>query len=324
MEQRSTTCELLSPAFLGDANQRAAWRTPPFKAQLRRWWRVAMWARAVRLPELRTIEGYLFGDAAGQSDRKSRVRIRLENWSQDYGNLWLSQADSSALRTRGGPDAVTYLAFGRANTKGANNSAIPAREAVEFHIAWPGEAEGGQAVPEALGLIHRLAALGGRSNNGWGSFHLTNVPEIDLNDYSRAWNSAIDEPWVHAVGRDEQGPLVWQTAHTHASWEGVMRDLADIRKRLCGEAGPLRPLMSWPVTGINRHGEMGPQDRIPNTLRLRVIRVGRDQLHGQVTHLPCRPADEIWHDNDRRNYPKLWQRAHQLLDNRADLERVSR
>ena len=30
------------PAFLGDAEQKSAWRTPPFKALIQQWWRVAV------------------------------------------------------------------------------------------------------------------------------------------------------------------------------------------------------------------------------------------------------------------------------------------
>lgn len=35
-----------TPAFLGNAEQQAQWRTPPFKALLRQWWRV------VKAPEV--------------------------------------------------------------------------------------------------------------------------------------------------------------------------------------------------------------------------------------------------------------------------------
>jgi len=31
----------VTPAFLGNAEQAGQWRTPPFKALLRQWWRVA-------------------------------------------------------------------------------------------------------------------------------------------------------------------------------------------------------------------------------------------------------------------------------------------
>ena len=32
----------LTPAFLGDAEQKGVWRVPPFKAQLRYWWRFVL------------------------------------------------------------------------------------------------------------------------------------------------------------------------------------------------------------------------------------------------------------------------------------------
>ena len=31
---------MVTPAFLGDADQRGEWRTPPFKTLVRQWWRV--------------------------------------------------------------------------------------------------------------------------------------------------------------------------------------------------------------------------------------------------------------------------------------------
>lgn len=40
MEELSYTISFTTPAFLGNAEQQAQWRTPPFKALLRQWWRV--------------------------------------------------------------------------------------------------------------------------------------------------------------------------------------------------------------------------------------------------------------------------------------------
>ncbi|MDX9697943.1 MAG: hypothetical protein RBT55_00005, partial [Rhodocyclaceae bacterium] len=56
---------LASPAFLGNADQKGVWRTPPLKALIREWWRVAV-ARDVgyRHAELRQRETVLFGTAA--------------------------------------------------------------------------------------------------------------------------------------------------------------------------------------------------------------------------------------------------------------------
>ena len=41
MRQSQYTLQFCAPAFLGNAEQSGQWRTPPFKAQLRQWWRVA-------------------------------------------------------------------------------------------------------------------------------------------------------------------------------------------------------------------------------------------------------------------------------------------
>ncbi|NJD67383.1 MAG: hypothetical protein FIA90_01710, partial [candidate division NC10 bacterium] len=74
-----------TPAFLGNAEQQAQWRTPPFKALLRQWWRVAA-ARdcAFNHARLREAEARLFGAAndKGGESQMSQVRLRLDIWAQ--------------------------------------------------------------------------------------------------------------------------------------------------------------------------------------------------------------------------------------------------
>jgi CRISPR-associated protein Cmr1 len=38
MTETSYTVRFVTPAFLGDADQKGRWRTPPFKALIRQWW----------------------------------------------------------------------------------------------------------------------------------------------------------------------------------------------------------------------------------------------------------------------------------------------
>ena len=76
-----------TPAFLGNAQQEAQWRTPPFKALLRQWWRV------VKAPEvaydyraLLKLENSLFGSAGdANGGGRSQVQLRLSSW--DVGKL---------------------------------------------------------------------------------------------------------------------------------------------------------------------------------------------------------------------------------------------
>src|SRR5690554_4603831 len=101
MKQLNYTVRFLTPAFLGNAEQEGQWRTPPFKALLRQWWRVAYAAEknfSVDIASMRREEGLLFGHAWLEDDkneqgnkisaRKSQVRIRL-NSTEPGRDAWL-------------------------------------------------------------------------------------------------------------------------------------------------------------------------------------------------------------------------------------------
>ena len=65
-DMRSMTNEytigFVTPAFLGDSEQKGAWRTPPFKTLIRRWWRVVIGPLYdYDYRKLREREGVLFG-----------------------------------------------------------------------------------------------------------------------------------------------------------------------------------------------------------------------------------------------------------------------
>ena len=79
-----------TPAFFGNASQQAQWRTPPIKALLRQWWRVAV-AQQVRYnPDaLRKREAELFGVAAdGGDSHQSLIRLRLSHWNEGKLKDW--------------------------------------------------------------------------------------------------------------------------------------------------------------------------------------------------------------------------------------------
>ena len=66
MIRTSYRLQLATPAFLGDADQKGVWRTPPLKALIREWWRVAV-APAIGHDDVRKLkqkEADLFGTAA--------------------------------------------------------------------------------------------------------------------------------------------------------------------------------------------------------------------------------------------------------------------
>ncbi|HCX34719.1 MAG TPA: hypothetical protein DHV08_15000 [Rhodocyclaceae bacterium] len=79
METLQYEVAFTTPAFLGDAERNGRWRTPPFKAQLRQWWRVA--AVAGERPDtvmLHRRGGELFGRAAADGRTASQVKLRMD------------------------------------------------------------------------------------------------------------------------------------------------------------------------------------------------------------------------------------------------------
>ncbi|MBM4200228.1 MAG: hypothetical protein FJ189_02960, partial [Gammaproteobacteria bacterium] len=177
-----------TPAFLGNAEQSGQWRTPPFKALLRQWWRVVYASRNgfdVDVAKMRKEEGMLFGhawldddlDTKGKkvSARKGAVRMRLDNWSHGKLKVWPSSDVTIKHPEVANPvGSQLYLGYGslvfRSGTGLKANAAIQAGEHAQLSVAVP--EDGADAVVNALTLMNAYGAAGGRSRNGWGSFVL--------------------------------------------------------------------------------------------------------------------------------------------------------
>jgi len=97
----------VTPAFLGNAEQEGQWRTPPFKALLRQWWRVVYAADhsfSVDVIKMREEEGGLFGSVHPAEPRQSQVRLRLSDWTTSRTESIKSPSEEQ-----------TYLGYGRVN-----------------------------------------------------------------------------------------------------------------------------------------------------------------------------------------------------------------
>lgn len=341
--------EFTTPAFLGDAEQSGRWRTPPFKAQLRQWWRVAYAANhkfTVRLDAMRREEGRLFGNAWLEDDfRKSLVRLRLDRW--DEGSLKKSQwpADSNVTHPevtnrQGHPVPVgsaLYLGYGplaydnqqRSTTLKAN-AAIQAGETATLSLAVPEEYA--DLITQALMLMHHYGTVGGRSRNGWGSYTLKLVEGTSAPTGIkplRDWRTCLDLDWPHAIGKDENGALIWQTS-PHDDWRGLMKTLAilkiGLRTQFVFTHGRVvgtpeeRHWLSYPVTN---HEVLGwNQLRLPNSLRFKVRKTADGKLVGVVFHMPHLPPAAF--GPKRRVIEAVWQQVHKFLDAPAQkLTRIS-
>ena len=346
MKQLEYSVRFNTPAFLGNAEQSGQWRTPPIKALLRQWWRVA-YAAENGFPKdiavMRRDEGLLFGHAWLEDDcderrqkvaaRKSQVRIRLDRWDEGKLKSWpsLDKVPHPEVKFPVGSDL--YMGYGPVTLpKGAKqpalkaNAAIQSGETATLSLAAPDEHA--PLIEQALMLMDRYGTLGGRSRNGWGSFSLTpqgETPALAGEAPLRTLSDALKFDWPHAIGKDDTGMLAWKTKQ-HADWAALMKELAIIKislrtqfKFTTGKNAIQtedRHWLSYPVTNHSVQA-WGNNARLPNSLRFKVRPAPNDpkQVVGVIFHVPCLPPPEF---NPQRNViVEMWQSEHSLLDELA-------
>lgn len=256
------TIRFATPAFLGNAEQEAQWRTPPFKALMRQWWRIAK-AKDYDYDhkEMLAKENYLFGtagegDQASESSKtlgRSKVQLRLNRWELGK-QIKVSPGESVPHKEApsGRVGANLYLGYGPVNNKGSRSAidshAHNREEVGELKIACPSHFE--SEIQEAIQFAALFGTMGSRSRNGWGSVVIkeqgaqrriegfddliagssTSLPP------TRPLEECLNLDWPHALGADKKGPLVWCLLKTIAgkptcfeSWKDVMQDLAHIK-----------------------------------------------------------------------------------------------
>lgn len=345
MVKQQYTVSFVTPAFLGDAEQNGAWRTPPFKALLRQWWRVAA-AKEHNYDHvrLREAEGRLFGNAWLENNfSQSQVKLRLSSWKNGQLMNWPIPDPTithlEVTNAAGHPRPVgshLYLGYGpltflQGNTRLKANAAIQADERAELTVIFPKTAE----MATTLQLIHWFGTLGGRSRNGWGSLALDGQA-IEPLVRDHATLQAITRPlvdclrldWPHTLGSDQHGLLAWKTINPITDWRTAMKDLAKIKIafRTALHFDPARPhridqrhVLAYPVTHHN-FNHWGNQSRLANQLRFKVTKTAQSYI-GVAYHLPCgipsqllnalTEADRNWIVGQQLG---VWKKVHGILD----------
>jgi len=328
MVKQQYTVSFVTPAFLGDADQNGAWRTPPFKALLRQWWRVvAAKDHGYDHVKLREAEGRLFGNAWIENDfRKSKVRLRLDRWSKakenkvpKLGSVCHPEVNHAALAMC--PDgkgrmieAGLYLGYGPIQK---TNAAIQADDHAKLYLAYP---EDLTVFADIFQLIHWFGTIGGRSRNGWGSLLLEgneleglealNQSNPLLNKLAPPLRQCLDYEWPHAIGKDKNGLLIWTSKKPHDTWREAMVELAktkiEFRTKLtlAKDKGKLaqRHVLAYPVTHhpVNEWEKYkvawsdGKRNgRLASQLRFKVTKNAQGKYLSLVYHLPCGIPTEL-------------------------------
>lgn len=234
--------KLDSPCFLGDADQKGVWRTPPLKALLREWWRIAVApVHDYDHRRIREAEGKLLGNAwLENKNSQSQVRLALAHWQTGKMTRLDTEPEPQVHHRevgQGGRNvgALLYLGYGPLQNDRAaratllkSGAALQADEKNTLSLAYPEASE--DEITRTLQLIDWFGTLGGRSRNGWGSLDLAREAltrkHPTLNHALRPLERCLELDWPHAIGEDESGPLVWESQKTFENWKDAMQFLA--------------------------------------------------------------------------------------------------
>lgn len=316
-----------SPAFMGNAEQNAQWRTPPIKALLRQWWRVAYAAEkkfAVDVAAMRREEGLLFGHAWLDDDhiygskinaRKSRVLIRFD---QD----WLMGSQKGVEPMSKGLE-TSYAWFGlikRGHGISDRNAIKAASNASEsrriLKLAVPEECE--DRFHTIMRLISTFGMVGSRSRGGWGSIHIeginTILPQEMIDGYSQNLLDCLKRDWPVSLACDNKGLLLWEGTQQHKSWDSAMTYIASERKKVrsnlkLGQAD-LRPLLGFATPG-----------RMPSPLRWKVIPSQNGSLIVRIFSMPHRVPEDAGKSFSKEQYQTAWSTIGGILDKSTALSR---
>lgn len=353
MIRQSYHLQLATPAFLGDAEQKGVWRTPPLKALIREWWRVAVAAEcSYDFTRIKARETALFGTAADDSrggNQQSRIRLALAHWHTGRCKQWPAEEPRVTHpevkdRNTGRPRPVgseLYLGYGpllfEQGTKLKNGAALQSDESNTLKLAIADSEV--DTLAAAFQLAHWFGTIGGRSRNGWGSLLWTADGETRaLEALSRAalqhqrcirpLEQCLRLDWPHAIGADATGPLVWRSRETYTNWRDAMKFLAQtkigFRVHLGFDTGKNSPrvearhVLAYPVTNHSVR-DWGNNARLANTLRFKLHREADGSLRALVYHTPCKPT--LPHAGI--NLFDTWQRVHRQLDAQSTLTRLA-
>lgn len=176
IEKVNYTFEVVTPMFLGGADQNEAeLRVPSIKGMLRFWWRAI--SDKSDISELKNEEGKLFGS----TDGKSKISLKIDNPDISVSKSLFNGKKFEVKTSRGTfpIDILHYLAYGTFKYVEGNvviKEYIPAGENFVLSISAQKSVLG--EIDKALSYLLTFGGIGAKSRNGFGSLYCKNIQYI--------------------------------------------------------------------------------------------------------------------------------------------------
>lgn len=326
-ERLQLDCKIITPMFLGNADQEAELRSAPFKGLLRYWWRVANGIKYKDHNKLLEAENDIFGspdDTGGKS--KVTIEVNALDGMKPQKKIFSNPGDidhPECERTKRKTNPLNYLAgMGLIHYKnGIEHSYFPAGASFSLIISASHEVMDG--ISATLNLLGIFGAIGSRCRNGWGSFQWRGLPDKTITSISD-FTISLDRDYPHCLGRDNRGSLFWKTKTVRQDWPSCMRDLAEIyvsiragnqklnipKLKVNSGTPPERHLLGCPITHHNNY--FGQNARHASALRL-LVRKDAAGYRGYFLHIPHSFSKGMW-KTGQAGQIKIWQKVHKTLD----------
>jgi len=341
-------CRIVTPMFLGDAEQKAALRPEPFKALLRYWWRVAAGWKYAAPKKLLEDESRIFG-GGGDEAQKSLVTMGVEGNPRVIEDSRLPKVQDvyhpEVGRSGRRINPLLYLGYGPVLWKQGqaryDRPYLEPGENFSLKITFPESLVEDETFKLAFLYFCAFGAVGSRSRNGWGSFQVEKIEPGGLKEQILPEKVAClplkkdlfgHKDYPHSLALDpkrkSKKSLIWRTKNFRNSWAEVMKDLAEIYISIRTKLSPdgrddidERHLLGFPLTRhtANSAPNWGPRARHASALRF-FVRKKKDGYCGLILHLPFGLSRTMRKNAAGREFftpekqLEIWQKVHQRLD----------
>jgi CRISPR-associated protein Cmr1 len=339
-EKIELDCEIITPMFLGNASQEAELRAAPFKGLLRYWWRVANGSKYGDHTELLEAESAIFGSSDEKTGGKSQVTVEVSGELRSYPANGFPKGQKIThpeVKNKSGIpvniDRFLYLGYGPITGAGIlkNEGKGAFCPGQSFTLVLTSQQDTMNSLNDTIRCFQQFGSIGGRNRNGWGCFSVTGdqIPRTDFSalfqQLGSDWIKCFSRDYPHRLGRNGSQLLLWGSRQSHADWQGVMNELAEIYLQVRLEhhfqgGGPHaspqdRHALGYPSGKNHVVKNWGNQGRHGSALRL-IVRKEADGHRGYILHLPHLFSKEMWRSDagGKERQIQIWQQVHNSLD----------
>lgn len=303
MKTESLKCEIVTPMFLGGAdNTTAELRAPSIKGVLRFWWR-ALYGN-IPEDELLKREGEIFG-GANKIQCRSQVVLRVA------GQRVISTRDPFPnhpiqVKSKGRTfpiNILEYLAYGtldyvREQRRNIFNRDYLQPGSFELRLSYPEELEA--EVNNALFLFANFGGLGSRSRNGLGSVYIDDPRfNVDIVERLKELNRTDSAPSFSALS---SGMRLFVTKDRYNTWDNALAELGKCYRACRGELEPKhefnkRVYIASPLIADKKTHSRLERHAKPYFMSVQKV---EGKYQGRILYLPSKYCDGLERDLQKR------------------------